>query len=150
MSGMTTALAGLTVIMTAATLAWVLSVKRRDASIADVCWGSGFVLLAWLYCLAAPTLAVRSGLVAALTTLRARAFRITSGRRNNGKREDPRYQAMRASSSDPSPRRRLALGFSRRLVDLALGLKPILQRFPLVPTTSLVDFVRAPSNPSHS
>ena len=97
MGGMTTALAGLGVILMAATLAWVLSVKRRDASIADVCWGFGFVLLAWLYCLLAPTLAVRSGLVAALTTLWGARLSLHICRRNNGKGEDPRYQAMRAS-----------------------------------------------------
>ena len=47
-TGTMTALAGLGAILTALTLVWRLSVKLRDASIADVCWGSGFVLLAWL------------------------------------------------------------------------------------------------------
>ena len=96
-TGMTTALAGLGVIMTALTLAWILSVKLRDASIADVCWGSGFVLLAWLYCLLSPTLTPRSWLVAVLITLWGARLSLHIVRRNHGKGEDPRYLAMRAS-----------------------------------------------------
>ena len=45
---MMTAVAGLGAIFTALTLAWLLSLKLRDASIADVCWGLGFVLSAGL------------------------------------------------------------------------------------------------------
>src|SRR3954462_9387459 len=97
MSGLTITFAGFGVILTAATLAWVVSVKRRDAAIADVCWGSGFVLLVWLYCLLAPTLALRSGVIAVLTTLWGARLSLHICRRNDGKGEDPRYRAMRAS-----------------------------------------------------
>ena len=96
-TGMMTALAGLGAILTALTLVWLLSVKLRDASIADVCWGSGFVLLAWLYCLLPPTLTSRSCLVAALVTLWGARLSLHIFRRNHGKVEDPRYQAMRAA-----------------------------------------------------
>jgi hypothetical protein len=41
MTGMMAALAGLSVVLAAFTLAWILSLRLRDASIADVCWGSG-------------------------------------------------------------------------------------------------------------
>jgi steroid 5-alpha reductase family enzyme len=94
---MTTALAGLGVIITALTLVWALSVKLRDASIADICWGSGFVLLAWLYCLVSPTLTLRSWLVAVLITLWGARLSLHLFRRNRRKGEDPRYRAMRAS-----------------------------------------------------
>ena len=53
---MMTALAGLGAILAALTFVWMLSVRLRDASIADVCWGLGFVLLAWLYCFLSPAL----------------------------------------------------------------------------------------------
>lgn len=69
MTGLTTALAGLGTILTVVTLVWLLSLRLRDASIADVCWGLGFVLLVWLYCLLSPVLTPRSWLVAALVTL---------------------------------------------------------------------------------
>ena len=49
MTGTLAAIIGLGTILAAVTLVWILSVRLRDASIADVCWGLGFVLLAWLY-----------------------------------------------------------------------------------------------------
>ena len=88
---------GLGAILTVLTLVWVVSVKRRDASIADICWGLGFVLLAWLYCFLSPALTPRSWLVAALMTLWGTRLSRHIFRRNRGKGEDPRYQAMRAS-----------------------------------------------------
>ena len=39
------ALIGLGTILAALTLVWLVSVKRRDTSVADICWGLGFVLL---------------------------------------------------------------------------------------------------------
>jgi len=92
---MTMALEGLGVILTALTLVWVLSVKLRDASIVDVCWGLGFVLLAWLYGLRSPTMTARSWLVAALVTLWGIRLSLHIFRRNHGTGEDPRYRAMR-------------------------------------------------------
>jgi steroid 5-alpha reductase family enzyme len=74
----------------------MLSVKLRDASIADVFWGLGFVLLAWLYCLQSPMLTPRSWLVAALITLWGTRLSMHIFRRSRGRGEDPRYQAMRA------------------------------------------------------
>src|SRR3954451_22233105 len=96
-TAMITALAGLGAILTALTLVWVLSVKLRDASIADVCWGSGVVLLAWLYCLMSPALTPRSWLAAALTTLWGVRLSLHIFLRNRGHGEDPRYRAMRAA-----------------------------------------------------
>jgi steroid 5-alpha reductase family enzyme len=32
----------------------MLGVRLRDTSIADVLWGLGFVLLAWVYCVLSP------------------------------------------------------------------------------------------------
>ena len=91
------ALIGLGTILTALTLVWMISVRLRDASVADICWGLGFVLLAWLYCFLSPALTSRSWLVAALMTLWGTRLSVHIFRRNHGKGEDPRYQAMRAS-----------------------------------------------------
>ena len=63
------AVIGLGMILTTLTLVWMISVRLRDASVADICWGLGFVLLAWLYCFLSPALTARSWLVAALITL---------------------------------------------------------------------------------
>ena len=94
---MIAALASLGAILMTVTLVWVLSVKLRDTSIADVYWGSGFVQLVWLYCLLSPALTPRSWLVAALVTVWGARLSVHIFRRNHHKGEDPRYQAMRAS-----------------------------------------------------
>jgi steroid 5-alpha reductase family enzyme len=92
---------GLGVILTALTLVWTLSVRLRDASIVDTCWGLGFVLLAWLYVFLSPALTTRSWLVAALITLWGVRLSVHIFRRNHGKGEDPRYTAMRVSQGPP-------------------------------------------------
>ena len=91
------ALLGLGTILSTVTLVWVLSVRLRNASIADVWWGIGFLQLAWLYCFLSPALSPRSLLVAALVTLWGARLAVHIFRRTRGKAEDPRYQAMRAS-----------------------------------------------------
>jgi steroid 5-alpha reductase family enzyme len=96
-TGITQALIGLGTILSASTLVWMISVRREDASIADICWGLGFVLLACQYCLLSPTLTPRSWLVAALITLWGARLSLHIFRRNHRRGEDPRYRAMRAS-----------------------------------------------------
>ena len=88
---------GLGTILTTLTLVWMISVRLRDASIVDICWGLGFVLLAWLYCFLSPALTPRSWLAAVLITLWGARLSVHIFRRNHGQGEDPRYQAMRAS-----------------------------------------------------
>ncbi len=97
MTGTLTAIIGLGTILAALTLAWILSVRLRDASIADVCWGLGFVMLAWLYFVLSPGSTPRSWLVATLITLWGVRLSVHIFRRNHGNGEDPRYQAMRVS-----------------------------------------------------
>ena len=91
------ALIGLGTILTALTFVWMLSLRLQDASVADIFWGLGFVLLAWLYCLRSPALTQRSWLVAALITLWGTRLSAHIFHRHQGNGEDPRYQAMRAS-----------------------------------------------------
>jgi steroid 5-alpha reductase family enzyme len=96
-TGITAALVGLATILSVLTVVWVLSLRLQDASVADICWGLGFVMLAWLYCLLSPTLTPRSWLVAALITLWGTRLSAHIFHRHHGQPEDPRYQAMRAS-----------------------------------------------------
>jgi steroid 5-alpha reductase family enzyme len=90
-------LTGLGSILLTLTLVWLLSVRLRDVSIVDVCWGLGFVLLAWLYALGAPAPTPRAWMVAGLVTVWGVRLAVHIFRRNHGKGEDPRYQAMRAT-----------------------------------------------------
>ena len=91
------ALIGLVTVLTVLTLVWIVSVRLRDASVADTCWGLGFVLLAWLYAFLSHASTPRAWLVAALVTLWGTRLSAHIFRRNHGQGEDPRYQAMRAA-----------------------------------------------------
>jgi len=86
---------GLGAILTAATLLWLLSVRLHDASVADISWGLGFVLLVWVYFALSPALTPRSWLVCGLVTLWGVRLSGHIFHRHDG--EDRRYQAMRAA-----------------------------------------------------
>lgn len=101
MSGLESALAGLVMVLAVLTGVWAASLKLKDASVADVCWGIGFVSLAWLYVAVSPALTPRSWLVAGLITLWGGRLSLHIFRRNHGRGEDPRYRAMRASHGRP-------------------------------------------------
>ncbi|HYZ92261.1 MAG TPA: DUF1295 domain-containing protein [Actinomycetota bacterium] len=75
-------------------IVWVVSVAVRDASIVDIVWGLGFVLIAVLG-LIVGTEAPRARLAGALTVIWGVRLAIHLFRRNAGKGEDYRYQAMR-------------------------------------------------------
>jgi len=96
-TGLMAALIGLGAILTFLTFVWMLSLRLQDASVADIFWGLGFVMLAWLFCLLSPALTPRSWLVATLITLWGMRLSAHIFRRHHGHGEDPRYQAMRAS-----------------------------------------------------
>jgi steroid 5-alpha reductase family enzyme len=76
-------------------LVWLVSLGVRDASIADLMWGLGFVVVAGV------TLAISGGhgprrlVVAVLTTLWALRLTAYLAWRNLGSGEDYRYRAMR-------------------------------------------------------
>ena len=97
MTDLGAAFVGLAVVLTVLTGVWTVSLKLKDASVADVSWGLGGVLLAWLYVARSPVLTPRSWLVAGLITLWGGRLSLHIFRRNHGGGEDPRYRAMRAS-----------------------------------------------------
>jgi steroid 5-alpha reductase family enzyme len=75
---------------------WLLSLRLRDASIADVLWGPGFSVVAVLSAARSPP-SPRALLLAALTSLWAVRLALHLGARWTGKKEeDRRYRAMRA------------------------------------------------------
>jgi len=86
-------------LLSGAALLWALSVRLRDASIADVAWGPAFALVAWLAVAVTPAPGPRALLAAGLTSLWAArlALHLHARRRSCGG-EDRRYAAMRASA----------------------------------------------------
>lgn len=76
-------------------IAWLLSLAIKDASIADIFWGLGFVLIAWLTFVRTNGYLPRSLLITALTTVWGMRLAIHICVRDWGKGEDRRYQAWR-------------------------------------------------------
>jgi steroid 5-alpha reductase family enzyme len=74
---------------------WLLSVKLKDASIVDIVWGLGFVVVAWTVRLVADGNSGRGWLLTILTTVWGLRLATYLFWRNHGKGEDYRYRAMR-------------------------------------------------------
>jgi steroid 5-alpha reductase family enzyme len=88
-------LLGLGALLAAATATWLVSVVKRDASIADILWGPSFVLAALVYAWPLDSLSSRGALVLALVTLWAVRLAVHVARRNAAEGEDRRYQEIR-------------------------------------------------------
>ncbi len=104
---------------------WVLSVRLRDASIVDIIWGFGFVVIAWVARATANGVSARQWLLVACTTvwgLRLSAYLFW---RNHGKGEDFRYRAMRKKHGD-----KFAM-ISLRTVYLTQGLLMLIVSLPV-------------------
>lgn len=82
---------------------WLLSVKLRDASIVDIVWGLGFVVVAWVSRLVADGNQERQNLIVACTTLWGLRLAGYLFWRNHGKGEDFRYRAMRKKFGERFP-----------------------------------------------
>jgi len=76
---------------------WPVSLLKKDASIADIFWGLGFVWIAWLSFFLTNGYLGRKLLLLSLTTIWGIRLFLHIFLRNKGKGEDPRYVAMRES-----------------------------------------------------
>lgn len=75
---------------------WLLSLPTRNASLADIFWGPGFVLIAWLSFANTDGYLGRKLLLALCTTAWGLRLALHIAWRNWGQGEDRRYQAWRA------------------------------------------------------
>lgn len=93
MTALATAAITIAILMVAT---WVVSLIKKNASIVDIVWGLGFVLVAWAVRLRVDTgLPARQNLLVALTTIWGLRLAGYLFWRNHGKGEDYRYKAMR-------------------------------------------------------
>ncbi len=90
-------LSSLLVVTATLTCLWLLSLARRDASIVDPFWGTGFVLVTWFTLASTPPAQAveRSWLLVTLTTIWGLRLSLYLLWRNWGHGEDRRYRAMR-------------------------------------------------------
>ena len=79
----------------AMSLLWLLSLRLQDASIVDIYWGLGFVLIAWTAFALSDGYRPRKLLLCVLVTVWGVRLALHLWRRNRGRGEDYRYQAMR-------------------------------------------------------
>ncbi|MEJ2092512.1 MAG: DUF1295 domain-containing protein [Syntrophobacterales bacterium] len=79
---------------------WLLSLPTRNASLADIFWGLGFVLIAWLSFGLTGGYLGRKLLLALLTTSWGLRLALHIAWRNWGHGEDRRYQAWRAKRGE--------------------------------------------------
>ena len=88
-------LPGLLAVVGLASVVWLVSLVRRDASIADIFWGLGCVVLAWFYRGPGDVESFRAALVPILVTIWGVRLAAHILMRSLGRGEDPRYAAMR-------------------------------------------------------
>jgi steroid 5-alpha reductase family enzyme len=81
-------------------LAWLVSLVRRDASVVDVFWGLGFVLLAVVYAVAADGFVGRQILVTTLVAVWGVRLSLYILWRNWGQGEDYRYRRWRDEAGE--------------------------------------------------
>lgn len=86
---------GFLVMLGYMTVIWLISLPMRDASIADIFWGLGFVFLVWFYFLQTEGFLERKLLLCGLVTFWGLRLSLHILRRNWGKGEDRRYRNWR-------------------------------------------------------
>ena len=92
-------------IWAALTLLWLVSLRRRDASIIDAFWGPGFALVAGVALVLTPAPTGHAVLLAGMTALWAFRLGFHLLRRNLAHGEDRRYRAMREAGGPGWPLR---------------------------------------------
>lgn len=83
------------VIVALMVVTWLISIVLKDASIVDIVWGFGFVLVAWTAFVVGEGYDDRKWLVTLLASAWGLRLSVYLFFRNRGKGEDYRYRAMR-------------------------------------------------------
>ena len=74
---------------------WLVSLRYQNVTLVDSLWGIGFVVIAWITVFMSNGYALRTLLLAILTTTWGLRLSIYLTWRNHGKGEDPRYGSWR-------------------------------------------------------
>jgi steroid 5-alpha reductase family enzyme len=82
---------------------WLVSLIRKDASVVDIVWGLGFVVVAWVARFVGHGSSTRQMLLTVCTTLWGVRLAGYLAWRNLGKGEDYRYRTMRKKFGDRFP-----------------------------------------------
>jgi steroid 5-alpha reductase family enzyme len=93
-------LMALGVVMLSVTMVWLIGLAIKDASIVDIFWGSGFVIVGWFYFAMSEGTMARKWLIMALVTVWGLRLSLHIAKRNLGKGEDFRYQRWREEAGE--------------------------------------------------
>lgn len=85
----------LVVVFGLMTITWIISITRKDASVVDIVWGLGFVLVGWVIYLRFADGEPWASILLGMVTIWGLRLAIHIGRRNLKKGEDYRYKSMR-------------------------------------------------------
>ncbi|MEZ5168083.1 MAG: DUF1295 domain-containing protein [Acidimicrobiales bacterium] len=113
---------------------WLVSLPLRNASIVDIIWGAGFVVIAWAARVIGDGSPARRNLLVVLVTIWGLRLAGYLWWRNHGAGEDYRYRAMR---------RRAGAGFPIRSLVTVFGLQGVLMYIVSLP----VQLAATPSAP---
>ncbi len=121
---------------------WLVSLVVRDASIVDMTWGAGFVLIAWIAYFLGGGASPRRMLMTALVTVWGLRLSAYLTWRNMGKGEDYRYRAMREKYGSRFPLVSLGTVFLLQGTILWVVSLPVqaAQREPLPASLTWLDF----------
>lgn len=99
---------GILILMVAT---WIVSLVVGNASIVDIVWGAGFVVVAWIARAIGDGNTDRVDLLTAMVTIWGLRLAAYLWWRNHGKGEDFRYQSMRRRQGDSFPIKSLVTVF---------------------------------------
>ena len=89
---------GLFVIVLSVTLLWLVSIAKKDSSIVDIFWGTGFVITGWTFFALTDGYPARKWLIMTLVTLWGLRLSLHLAFRNLPHGEDFRYRQWREES----------------------------------------------------
>ncbi len=88
---------GAGVILMCMVILWIVSLRIKDASVVDIFWGLGFIVLNGVYFAFTDGFITRKTLLAVLVMVWGLRLATYIGSRHQGKGEDKRYQAFRVA-----------------------------------------------------
>jgi steroid 5-alpha reductase family enzyme len=116
----------LCVLLGAAALTWTISVAQRNVTIVDTLWPVLFILAALVYAVKVPVPGPRTYVVIALVSIWGLRLAGYLTRRNHGKPEDRRYQAIRRRNEPHFALKSLYLVFGFQALLAAIISVPLL------------------------
>jgi len=123
-------------------LGWMVSLKKKNVTIADSMWGAGFIIITWLTFILGDGYLVRNVIITVPVTIWGLRLSYHITRRSIGKPEDPRYTEWRNEYGNKFPvvslfRVFLVQGLFMWLIALSIQLA---QLFPRPESLTLADY----------